>query len=160
MRQALEPRLEGSDIRIISNKTQTDLPENQRDIFLTTSTVTDAFELGGVGIVYRIKPDGTLTGVLHDTNDLFGIDAPGSMKTVVATPPITQNMLDIKGAGKVVDMPEEPSGAIETIRQELQTPVDVRASDIADLGANIATVGLPTIGGLTDEDNPLAPTIE
>ena len=160
LRQALEPRLEGSDIRIISNKTQTDLPENQRDIFLTTSTVTDAFELGGVGIVYRIKPDGTLTGVLHDTNDLFGIDAPGSMKTVVATPPITQNMLDIKGAGKVVNMPEEPSGAIETIRQELQTPVDVRASDIADVGANIATVGLPTIGALTDEEDPLAPTIE
>jgi len=164
LRKALEAKIGGrDDMRIITNSTQKDLPENERDIFITTSEVSDAFELGGVGIVYRIKPNGQMSAIIHDTNDLFGVDAPGSLKTVVATPPITKNLLDMEKSASVVDMPK-PSGAVQEIAEELRTPVKPTARDYADVGANIGAT-TAAVGGLlvddpTAEEDPLAPTIQ
>jgi len=164
LRKALEAKIGGrDDMRIITNSTQKNLPENERDIFITTSEVSDAFELGGVGVVYRVKPNGQMSAVIHDTNDLFGVDAPGSLKTVVATPPITKNLLDMGQSARVVDMPE-PSGAVQEIAEELRTPVQATARDYADVGANIGATTAAFGGLLVDdplsEEDPFAPTIE
>lgn len=164
LRRALEAKIGGrDDMKIITNSTQKDLPENERDIFITTSEVSDAFELGGVGVVYRVKPDGQMSAVIHDTNDLFGVDAPGSLKTVVATPPITKNLLDMGRSATVVDMPE-PSGAVQQIAEELRTPVQATAKDYADVAANVGATTAAVGGLLVDdpmaEEDPLAPTIQ
>ncbi len=164
LREALEAKIGGrDDMKIITNSTQTNLPDNKRDIFITTSEISDAFELGGVGIVYRIKPNGAMSAVIHDTNDLFGMDAPGALKTVVATPPITKSLLDMEDPASVFDLPKK-SEAVQEIAEELRTPVQPTARDYADVGANVGAT-TTAIGGLlvddpTTEENPLAPTIE
>lgn len=164
LRKALEAKIGGrDDMRIITNSTQKDLPENERDIFITTSEVSDAFELGGVGVVYRVKPNGQMIAVIHDTNDLFGVDAPGSLKTVVATPPITKSLINMKQPATVVDMPDA-SEAVKEIAEELRTPVNPTVRDYADVGANVGATTAAVGGLLVDdpmaEEDPLAPTIQ
>lgn len=149
--EALRKNMDGKDITLRRNSEQQKAGKDA-DVFLITSEQSDAFELGGVNITYKIDKDGTLTAIVNDVNDLGigkqNVNAPGAKKLVVATIPMKRSM--ITGEKADMDLPEA-SGAVKAITEELQTPAPVGAKEYVDVGMKYAPIGLG-VRGATEEE--------
>ena len=145
------------DKKILRNTTQTEDP----DVFITDSFTSDAFELGGVNVVYKVNKNGDMTAVVNDTNDIGvsakGVDvsAPFGKKLVVVTEPITKNVLDLDG--NVDYTPPPASGGLRAIQEELQTPAKAGAEEYVDVFGTPAAVTGMALG--SEEEDPFALTI-
>lgn len=144
--------------KILRNSQQSKDP----DVFITDSFTSDAYELGGVNVVYKVNKNGDLTAVVNDMNDIGvsgrGIDvsAPFGKKLVVVTEPITKNVLDLEG--NVDYTPPPASGGLRAIQEELQTPAQAGLEEYVDVfGTPTAVTGM-AFG--SEEEDPLAPTIQ
>ena len=142
--------------KILRNSKQSKDP----DVYVSDSFVSDAFELGGVNVVYKINKNGDLTAVINDTNDIgisargLDVSAPFGKKLVVVTEPVTKNVLDLEG--NVDYTPPPASGGLRAIQEELQTPAVAGAQEYVDIfGTPAAFTGM----ALGSEEDPLAPTI-
>lgn len=149
--EALRKNIGDKDITVRRNSEQ--LKANKdADVFLITSEQSDAFELGGVNITYKISKDGTLTAMVNDVNDLGvgrkNVNAPGAKKLVIATIPMKRSM--ITGEKMDMDLPEA-SSAVKAITEELQTPAKVGAKEYVDVGMKYTPAALG-VRGATEEE--------
>lgn len=150
---AIEKEFAGTGIKVIRNTQQ----KNDPDVYMVSSFTSDAYELGGVNVVYRVSKDGKLTAVVNDKNDIGisgkGIDvsAPGAKKLIVVTPPVTKDLLDVDQ--KVDYTPPPESRALQSIREELQTPATAGAREYYDIFGAPASA---TMLGLGSAEEPEA----
>lgn len=96
-------------------------PENKKraleggPLIMTDSLVSGALDLGGVGVVHVVKPNGRKMTYINDENDLFSFKAPGAER-VVSVASFSEDLLGpsggsqraYKAAGDVVKT-KEPS---------------------------------------------------
>lgn len=147
----------GDDVKILRNSQQSTDP----DVYMVSSFTSDAYELGGVNVVYKISKDGKLTAVVNDTNDIGisakGIDvsAPGAKKLVVVTPPITKDLLDVEG--KVDYTPPPASDALQKIRQDVQQPARAGVREYVDILGTPAAIGGLALSGEEQPTGMLSP---
>jgi len=135
------------DKKILRNSKQ----DKDQDVYITDSFSSDAYELGGVNVVYKVDKNGDLTAVVNDKNDIgissSGVDvsAPGGKKLIVVTPPVTKNVLDLDQRTDYT--PPPASGALKDIQEELQTPAQAGAREVYGMvGAPAAITGM-ALGG-------------
>lgn len=160
--KTLEKRFEGVDgVTILRNRKQTDKIKDgvdNRDVFIVTSETSDAYELGAVNVIYRVKPDGTMTAMINDVNDIAiagtDVNMPGAKKAIVITPPMTRNMRT--GVKEPMDLPPE-SGALKEIREELMTPAVPTAKDRREAALNVGIPAAQTARAMTDGQGPASP---
>ena len=153
----LAKAMEAKGFKINRNKDQSKDP----DIYFSDSMVTEAMELGGVNVVYKVGKDGNVTSQMSDIQDLFGMTPVGSTKLIAVLPPITKNIINPSANPK--RQPQDIS-AVADIKAELETPAQVRPQDVASAAGNVAALG--TVAGdvlfddPTAEEDPLASTIQ
>tara|TARA_R110002153_G_scaffold171205_2_gene323994 strand:+ start:2296 stop:4146 length:1851 start_codon:yes stop_codon:yes gene_type:complete len=145
-------QIKSKQVTVVQNKAQTNLPEAERDIFLIASETSDAFELGGVNVVYKINKNGNLTAMVSDVNDIGvgkkNINTPGAKKLVVVTPPMTRSMLT--GDKDALPKPKVEK-TVQSVVDEI-TPLAKKTP--ADYG-NAAMAASPlyyTARGITEEE--------
>lgn len=142
----LAKAMEAKGFKINRNKDQGE----DADVYFSDSMVTEAMELGGVNIVYKVGKDGNVTSQMSDIQDLFGMTPIGSTKLIAVLPPITKNVINPSANPK-----RQPQNitAVADIKKELETPAQVRPQDVASAAGNIAALG--AVGGDILFDNPL-----
>lgn len=147
----LAKAMKAKGFKINRNKDQKEDP----DVYFSSSMTTEAMELGGVNIVYKVGKDGNVTSQMSDIQDLFGMTPVGSTKLIAVLPPITKNVIKPSANPK-----REPQNitAVADIKKELETPAKVRAQDVASAAGNVAAMG--TVVGDLLFDDPFASTIE
>lgn len=153
----LAKAMEAKGFKVNRNKDQSKDP----DIYFSDSMVTEAMELGGVNVVYKVGKDGNVTSQMSDIQDLFGMQPLGSTKLIAVLPPITKNI--INPSANPQRQPQNIS-AVADIKAELETPASVRPQDVASAAGNVAALGAVAGDVLfdnpLDEENPLASTIQ
>lgn len=152
----LAKAMEAKGFKINRNKDQGE----DADVYFSDSMVTEAMELGGVNIVYKVGKDGNVTSQMSDIQDLFGMTPIGSTKLIAVLPPITKNVINPSANPK--RQPQDIT-TVSEIKAELGTPATPRAQDYGSAAGNVAALG--AVGGDVlfdnplDEEDPLAPTI-
>lgn len=152
----LAKAMEARGFKINRNKDQ----GKDADVYFSDSMVTEAMELGGVNIVYKVGKDGNVTSQMSDIQDLFGMTPIGSTKLIAVLPPITKNIINPSANPK---RQSKELSAVSEIKAELETPATPRAQDYGSAAGNVAALG--AVGGdilfdnPMDEEDPLAPTI-
>lgn len=160
--KTLEKRFAGVDgVTILRNRKQADRVKNgvdNRDVFIVTSETSDAYELGAVNIIYRVKKDGTMTAMINDVNDIAiagtDVNMPGAKKAIVIVPPMTRNMRT--GVKETMDLPPE-SGALKKIKEELMTPAEPTARDRREAALNVGLPAAQAVRAMTDGQGPASP---
>lgn len=152
-------------VKIFRNSDQTDIPEAERDIYLMDTYDSAAYELGGVNIIYRVSPNGQVSAIINDVNDIGfnpkipsykvkGVDvgkgaqkaldkvanmgAPLGDKLVVVTPPIRANMLTGSATVSKGGLPEASKG-LDKVLQDVRTDAPVTTGNKMQAVENIAT---------------------
>jgi len=141
----LAKAMEAKGFKINRNKDQGE----DADVYFSDSMVTEAMELGGVNIVYKVGKDGNVTSQMSDIQDLFGMTPVGSTKLIAVLPPITKNIINPSANPK--RQPQDIT-AVADIKAELETPAQVRPQDVASAAGNVAALG--TVVGDVLVDNP------
>ena len=141
----LAKAMEENGFKINRNKDQS----KDADVYFSDSMVTEAMELGGVNMVYKVGKDGKVTSQMSDIQDLFGITPVGSTKLIAVLPPITKNVINPSANPKRT--PQNIT-AVADIKKELETPATARPQDYASAAANTAALG--AVAGDVFVDNP------
>jgi len=153
---ALAKALEERGIKVNRNRDQ----KEDADVYFSDSVASDAMELGGVNIVYKVGKDGKVSAQVSDIQDLEGLQPGGSTKLIAITPPMMRDFaqpLNTKGK----DTREKPTAVAEIV-EELQTPATAEAQDVARAAGSSALLGTTAAGILAEdpfEEDPLAPSI-
>jgi len=141
----LAKAMESKGFKINRNKDQSKDP----DVYFSDSIVTEAMELGGVNMVYKVGKDGNVTSQMSDIQDLFGITPVGSTKLIAVLPPITKNVINPSANPK--RQPQDIT-AVADIKKELETPATPGVQDYGSAAANTAALG--AVVGDVFVDNP------
>jgi len=177
----VKPDADGkSKITMLRNTDQKHLPEADRDIYLMDTYDSSAYELGGINVIYRIKPNGQVSAIVNDVNDIgiipkipdvtikgknvgkaarkatekvLDLNAPLGQKLIAVTPKIEANFLT--GRADVATGRGEASGGLKKVMEAVNTDVAPEAQDYAKAAANVATAG-----SLLTELDPFAPDEE
>ena len=137
----LAEAMESKGYKVLRNRSQ----ENNRDVYFVDSVTSDAMELGGVQVVYKVSPDGTVMAQITDINDLEGIGAPGAMKAITVTPPLVKN---VANPSRTRRSPQS-STALKDIMSDLQLPAQATGEDIFRAYVNRAALAAPVVSGTT-----------
>jgi hypothetical protein len=136
-----------SGVTVLRNSKQKDDP----NVYIMHSGATsDAYELGAVNILYKLTPDGQLTAMVNDVNDiaigLKDFDLPGAKKAIVITPPISRNIRT--NSDKTMMALETEEGTVRKVgeqlkeRPEVTTGDRVRAAEFTGVPAATAGAGM------------------
>lgn len=137
----------GKDVKILRNNDQKD----NKDVFLTSSVSSSAFELGGVNIVYKISPNGNVTAMTSDINDIVGIKAPFGAQALTIIPPVTQNILKTR---KSKTAGQKATG-MSRLYEEARKDVPVSARDVGSALVNrlaVGTTAAPVVSGMLSSE--------
>ena len=141
----LAKAMEANGFKINRNKDQ----GKDADVYFSDSMVTEAMELGGVNMVYKVGKDGNVTSQMSDIQDLFGVTPVGSTKLIAVLPPITKNVINPSANPKRT--PQDIT-AVADIKKELETPATPGVQDYGSAVANTAALG--AVAGDVLVDNP------
>ena len=184
--RVVKPTADGdSKVKMLRNEDQTNLKPEDRDIYLMDTYDSSAYELGGINIIYRVKPDGTVSAIVNDVNDIgiipkipsftvggkdvgkkaqkmfdkvLNLQAPLGEKLVVVTPPIKANLL--KGTPEVSTSRGEASGGLKSVLEDVRQDVTPEGRHYRQAATNLGVAGsLALEPDFMTEDDPLAPSI-
>lgn len=139
-----------SGVTVLRNSKQKDDP----NVYIMHSGATsDAYELGAVNILYKLTPDGKLTAMVNDVNDiaigLKDVDLPGAKKAIVITPPITRNIRTNSDKTKMAF--ETDTGTVKEVSDKLKERPQVTTGDRVKAaefsGVPAATAGAGMLSG-------------
>lgn len=99
-----------------------------------SGAASDAYELGAVNILYKLTPDGKLTAMINDVNDIAigtkDVNLPGARKAIVITNPVSRNIRTNSDKSKIaIDAKDERT--VSQVSEQLRERPKAELQDYA-----------------------------
>lgn len=146
-----------SGVTVLRNTKQ----KNDPNVYIMHSGATsDAYELGAVNILYKLSPDGQLTAMINDVNDiaigLKDFDLPGAQKAIVITPPMGRNIrTNTDKTMMAIDPKEERT--VKKVTEQLKDRPEVTTTDRLRAAEFKGVPAAATGAGMLTGDRPPSP---
>lgn len=138
--EELANALKAQGLKIIRNSKQTTDP----DVYIAGSTHSSAYELGGIGLVYKVEKDGTIKGQMSDVNDLLGINAPLAAPLITVSPVVSRKVGQMGGTPKGGKKPT--AHARSDVYLDVLEPYSPSKANYAEAGVRQASAASPLVG--------------